>query len=92
MNQEMRQPYFDAVILHLTERLERVLAQRVAAGYIRPCNVRVVAGALVGAFLTYLLMAVLDEERRLLRESLDEISDELAHLFLDGLRLRGQED
>jgi AcrR family transcriptional regulator len=91
MNQEMRQSYFEAVILRLTDRVERVLDQRIADGYIRPCNVRVVAGALVGAFLTYLLVAVLDEERRLLHESLDEISDEMARLFLYGLRPRDEE-
>jgi AcrR family transcriptional regulator len=85
MNQEMRQSYFEAVVLRLTERLERVLEQRIAEGLVRPCNVQVVAGAFVGAFLTFLLVAVLDEERRLLRNSLDEISDELARLFLYGL-------
>jgi len=85
-NQEMRQSYFEAVILRLTDRVERLLQQRIAEGLVRPCNVQVVAGALVGAFLTFLLVAVLDEERRLLHHSLDEISDELAHLFLDGLR------
>ncbi len=91
LNQEMRQPYFDAVILRLTRRLEHLLTQRIADGYIRPCNVRVVSGALVGAFLTYLLVALLDEERRLLPESLDEVSDELARLFLYGLRPQDQE-
>jgi AcrR family transcriptional regulator len=86
MNQEMRQSYFEAVILRLTDRLEHVLDQRIAEGLVRPCNVQVVAGALVGAFLTFLLVAVLDEERRLLHNSLEEISDELARLFLYGLR------
>jgi AcrR family transcriptional regulator len=91
MNQEMRQSYFEAVILRLTERIERVLEQRIAEGLLRPCNVQVVSGALVGAFLTFLLVAVLDEDRRLLRNSLDEISDELAHLFFYGLRPDRQE-
>ncbi len=86
MNQEMRQAYFEAVILRLTDRLVGLLEQRVAQGYVRPCNVRVVAGALVGAFLTFLLVALLDEERRLLSDSPEEISDELARLFLYGLQ------
>ncbi len=86
MNQEMRQAYFEAVVLRLTDRLVGLLEQRVAQGYVRPCNVRVVAGALVGAFLTFLLVALLDEERRLLSDSPEEISDELARLFLYGLQ------
>lgn len=85
-NQEMRQAYFEAVVLRLTDRLERLLEQRIAQGVLRPCNVRVVAGALVGAFLTFLLVALLDEERRLLTSPLPEISDELARLFLYGLQ------
>jgi AcrR family transcriptional regulator len=91
LNQDMRQSYFEAVILPLTDRVERLLEQRIAEGYVRPCNVRVVAGALVGAFLTFLLVAVLDEERRLLHNTLEEVSDELARLFLYGLRPEGQE-
>ena len=91
LNQEMRQSYFQAVILRLTERVEKVLQQRIAQHLVRPCNVQVVTGALVGAFLTFLLVAVLDEDRRLLRNSLDEISDELARLFLYGLCPEGQE-
>ena len=91
LNQEMRQSYFDAVVLRLTDRLQSMLEQRIAEGYVRPCNVQVVAGALVGAVLTFLLVAVLDEDRRLLRHTLDEISDELAHLFLYGLRPEGEE-
>ncbi len=91
MNQEMRQAYFEAVILRLTDRLRSALEQRIAEGLVRPCNVQVVSGALVGAFLTFLLVALLDNERRLLRDSLDEISDELARLFLDGLRPVSQE-
>ncbi|MGB9723694.1 MAG: TetR/AcrR family transcriptional regulator [Chloroflexia bacterium] len=86
MNREMRQAYFEAVVLRLTDRLVGLLEQRVAQGYVRPCNVRVVAGALVGAFLTFLLVALLDEERRLLSDPLEEISDELARLFLYGLQ------
>lgn len=87
MNQEMRQAYFEAVVLRLTERVESILSQRIAQGYLRPCDVRVVSGAIVGAFLTFLLVAVLDEERRLLSQSLEEISDELARLFLYGLQV-----
>lgn len=86
LNQEMRQPYFEAVILPLTEHLEQVLERRIAEGLMRPCNVRVVAGALVGAFLTFLLIAVLDGERRLLADPLEDVSGELARLFLHGLR------
>jgi AcrR family transcriptional regulator len=85
MNQEMRQTYFDAVVLRLTELVERLLRQRIAQGFLRPCNVRIVAGALVGAFLTFLLVAALDEEGRLLVHSAEEISEELAHLFVYGL-------
>ncbi len=86
MNQEMRQAYFEAVVLRLTDRLVGLLEQRIAQGYVRPCNARVVAGALVGAFLTFLLVALLDKERRLLSDPLEEISDELARLFLYGLQ------
>jgi len=91
MNQEMRQSYFEAVILRLTARAEHVLEQRIDQGYVRPCNARVVAGALVGAFLTFLLVAVLDEEHRLLNQSVEEISGELARLFLYGLQPQPQE-
>ncbi len=85
MNQEMRQRYFEAVILRLTGRLESLLTQRIEEGYVRPCDVRVVSGALVGAFLTFLLVAVLDEDRRLVNQPLEDISEELARLFLYGL-------
>lgn len=88
MNQEMRQTYFDTVILRLTGLVERLLQQRIAEGYLRPCNERIVAGALVGAFLTFLLVAALDEERRLLTHSPEEISEELSHLFVYGLHPR----
>ena len=87
MNQEMRQDYFEAVVLRLTERVEGILEQRIAQGYLRPCNVRVVTGALVGALLTFLLVAVLDEEGRLLPQSVEDISDELARLFFYGLQV-----
>ncbi len=86
LNREMRQAYFDAVVLRLTDHLVRLLEQRIAQGFLRPCNTRVVAGALVGSFLTFLLVALLDEERRLLTQPLSEISDELARLFLYGLQ------
>lgn len=86
MNREMRQAYFEAVILRLTCRVEEILEQRIQQGYLRDCEVRVVAGAIIGAFLTFLLVAVLDEERRLLRHSTEEISDELARLFFYGLQ------
>lgn len=91
INREMRQAYFEAIVLRLTERVEQILEQRIAQGYLRPCSVRIVAGAFVGAFLTFLLVAVLDEERRLLDQPVEVISDELARLFLYGLQPQPEE-
>jgi AcrR family transcriptional regulator len=86
INQEMRQTYFEAVVLRLTELVEQPLKIHIAEGRLRPCNTRIAAGVMIGAFLTFLLVAALDEERRLLRHSADEISEELAGIFLYGLQ------
>lgn len=86
MSAEMRHAYFEVVALRLITHLEPLLQQRITEGYVRPCNVRIVASAVVGAILAFLLVAALDEDRHLLPYSVDEISDELARLFLYGLQ------
>mgnify|MGYP000042570292 CR=1 FL=1 len=83
---EMRHAYFEAVALRLITHLEPLFQQRITEGYVRPCNVRIVASAVVGAILAFLLVAALDEDRHLLPYSVEEISDELARLFLYGLQ------
>ncbi len=86
INRDMRQPYFETVVLRLTGRVEQLLEQRIERGYFRPCNVPVVAGAMVGAVLIFLLAALLDEQGHLQRQSIEETSDELARLFFYGLQ------
>lgn len=91
MGEERRHDYFQAVVVRLTHHLEPLFVRRIAEGYMRPCNVRIVAAAAVGAILAFLLVAALDEERQLLPYSVEEISDELARLFLYGLLPKREE-
>ncbi len=88
MNREMRQAYFEAVVLRLTELIEEPLQHYIAEGLLRPCNTRITAGVMVGAFLTFLLVATLDEEKRLVQHTPEEISAELAEIFFYGLQPR----
>ncbi len=84
---DLRREYVENVLRKLATRLEERMKSLIEAGSLRPIHPGVASLAILGSFLGFVL---LERELQMELPPLDEIATDMASLFLDGLRARGE--
>jgi len=88
----VRHKYLGEVIVPLLRLMEGYLESRIRAGTLRPVNTGIVVQAIAGSFLIFVMLATEGEQGLFDGLSNEELADELADLFLFGLKPRLREE
>jgi AcrR family transcriptional regulator len=90
-DENLRYQFFSNIILPLVRQLETQIKVHSDRGVFRPINPAIVTRAIMGFLAIYILLGLTGEDPVLANIPHDELADELAALFIDGLRVRAEE-
>ncbi len=86
LHAELRGKVYQEIGLEQLQRLRAFLADRIAAGELRPLRPEIAARALQGMYVIFTLAETVFGDRAVARLTPEEIADEVVRLFLDGAR------
>ena len=91
-DEEVRERFFAGILGPIFATLEEYLRTRVEGGRLRPCRAEVVIPAMAGAFFFFGILRSLTPTAFTSDLSDQEVIEELARLYLYGLRPRAEEE